>query len=65
MQSFLFDTINHASRTADKSKVQVLGPYCKALGTIVMWANNNRKDITPFGVDNPVDLLRGVAYTQE
>ena len=44
-ESFLYKTLNHATRYGDESKVDTLGPYSQVLNEIIRHSGGSRKDI--------------------
>lgn len=43
MESFVYNSLNQASRDKDRSKIQYYGAYAAALSFIIYSANKNRK----------------------
>lgn len=62
-KSFLFSTVNAASRNGDVSKIDTLGPYAQALNRIIQYAGYNRDDIDKEDLRG-MDLYRGLSLTE-
>jgi len=45
MESFVYGTLNRASKFADESKIESMGPYAHVMDTIVGAAGAYREDI--------------------
>ena len=63
---WLFRQINSGSREGDQSKVDSLGPFAMAFGTIIDGAALNRKDIAATKKlleDTGTTLYRGTGLT--
>ena len=63
-----YKEINSGSREGDTSKVDTLGPYCRAFGLVVNSAAMNREDIKEMKKlleDEGCLLFRGTGLTEE
>ena len=62
METFVYSTLNTATRDHDSSKILTLGPLAAALGWIVAGAEMNReKDSESLPGDKLTDLYRGLS----
>ena len=63
MECFIYEEINRAIRTKDKSKIKYYGAYAAALSFIIHFANSNTK--STLKLDKSTKLYRGVKMSQE
>jgi hypothetical protein len=64
MECFLYKSLNHASRFADETKFNSLGPYAQCMDFIVRNAINSRKDELDGELFLDLDLFRGTSLTK-
>ena len=65
MQSPIFSELNRACRYKDTSKLPTLGPYAKALGSIIEYTQSCRKDKEKYDCYKQQDLWRGGGMTAD
>ena len=65
MENFAIYELNRASRFKDESKLVTLGPWAKALGMIIGWAQRHRTDLSKYDHNKQQDLYRGGGMTAE
>jgi len=62
METFVYSTLNTATRDHDSTKIMTLGPFAAALATIVRWTESKReKDSESLPGDKLTDLYRGLS----
>ena len=64
METFVYPTVNHASKYADITKIFTLGPYALALAICVAHAAKSRKDIDISRFASGIELYRGTGLTE-
>jgi hypothetical protein len=68
LETFLFGELNNASRNADETKIDTLGPYARILSQILLNSSSKRTDLDLSLMkkfENGVDLYRGTSHTEE
>ena len=68
MESFVYWNLNNAMRSRDDTKILTLGPFAKAIQTVLGTAEDKRKGdkdaMPPIGSGRFVSLYRGCQLTQ-
>jgi hypothetical protein len=62
LESFLYGTLNYATRFKDQSKIDTLGPYVVAMGYVLAGVCRERKDLNEETFKG-VSLYRGSSLT--
>jgi hypothetical protein len=65
LESFLYKSLNMASRFADRSKIDSLGPYAQVMNHIVINAIGGRKDVLSRKTFKNLNLYRGCSLTED
>ena len=62
METFVYSTLNTATRDHDESKIMTLGPFAAGLGAVLAGAEGKReKDLESLPSDKLTDLYRGLS----
>ena len=62
MESFIYEDLNRASRSKDKTKIQYYGAFAAALSYIIYFSNTNRGSAKLKGTNT---LYRGLKLKRE